>query len=1117
MGMAYHQTSKPSAFINPGNTSKTKQVSLRFGAWNTRTLNTPDGGDERCELLQKDLERYSIDICCISETKLKGKGEICKGRWKLLHSGVQLGPKTHGVGIAINGKASKSMIDVKHISERLMVATFCLAKHKLHVVSVYAPTEDKEEVIKELFYTQLQTLLDDIPKRDMLMIGGDFNAQLGGQDRSAWDGALGKFCLGSRVTDNGTRLLSFCAANQLVVRNTFFQQKRIHLATWVGPRDELANQIDHIIIRRADAKLVSNCRVMRGTMLETDHKLLRAECKLRSIRLCSAKCEGDKFTDLSQLRESETKQAFDDGVHMALQHALYDDHHQDWMAFKGTMQALKTKLLTQQKVVKHDWISAKSYKLIAQKQAAHVELMKKRAEKSGPPVSVTGKRNSAGQDPYLGPHGEKNGEIKRRTPCAPVGEKSHGAPYSRIGDPHARGLQHGPHPNCGETSHAEVQNYGQGQLPNIADVERVDSVDKARQAYRAAKNATRKSIVHDRKHYWREMAAELETHFRRGDLHKAYKAVKLRDASTARSQCMPDNMRRADGELVVGQKQNANLKKQYFSALLNVSRNVAPDLSTLASHASISGCIDDSTPSLEEVQSMIQKLKSHRAAGVDEIAAEILKWGGDSVCSWLHRIITATWESEVAPADWKKALIVPVFKSGDASVLDNYRGISLLSIPGKVYSMIIGDRMKEWADEQLLDVQSGFRPHRGCNDAIFSLRRVHEEALRQHRNVYTCFVDLSKAYDSIDRNLAWTILALRGVPDKIVNLLRDLHTDTKCAMKGDHKDKQSWFEVKTGFKQGDVNAPMLFNIFIDAVIRCLQLVLRQSGVRFVYRMDGQLRESRCRDASEIVWILMFADDIAFITESESEMQQAIEYMDQTFAQWGLELSLKKTKVMPLLSEVSHGQQLVLSRGAIDYVEHFRYLGSTCSAGLSMQPEISARIAKAGAAFHRLNKLWSDKHVSRRVRCSIYKTIVQATLVYGCETWAVPQGLLDSLDTFQMRCLRRICHISLREKRTNQSILAECQINSVSATVHYRRLRWLGHIARMENDKLPKQLLFGTMQARAIGQISTSNRRKSWADYVRDDLAKLKMPYTWYRQAQDRGKWCRKIQTILEHT
>ena len=125
--------------------------------------------------------------------------------------------------------------------------------------------------------------------------------------------------------------------------------------------------------------------------------------------------------------------------------------------------------------------------------------------------------------------------------------------------------------------------------------------------------------------------------------------------------------------------------------------------------------------------------------------------------TWLHEIIAGVWDIEKAPVEWKQALKVPAFKSGNASLLDNYRGISLLSIPGKVYSLLIGKRIKAWPDQQLLDAQCGFRPTRGCNDAIFGLTRVLEEALKRHRNICMCFIDLSKAYDSIPRDLAWEI------------------------------------------------------------------------------------------------------------------------------------------------------------------------------------------------------------------------------------------------------------------------------------------------------------------------------------------------------------------------
>ena len=1126
--MAHHQISQPSAFITPGTSHK---ATLRVGTWNVRTLNSQSDGIDRCEELRANLERYKIDICCISESKLASTGELSIGNWKLIYSGKVTGNRTQGVAVMMNDRSKRSLVSYQCVSERLMSVSFSLAKSKLHVVSAYAPTEDKREETKESFYQALQKLLDTFPKRDRVMIAGDFNAQLGGQDRSSWDGALGSFCLGRKITDNGTKLLSFCSANQLVVRNTFFQQKDIHLATWVGPSGVLANQIDHIIVRRFDAKFVNNCKVLRGTSLDSDHHLLRAECKLPPHAFQQRDTKARMRMNVDKLADTGTAKAFDERVHAAWQNEMHadHDHHESWEHFRTVLQQTQKELLLEHESPQKDWLSEQTKLLLDKKQAAWTSLVKLRMiEKSWATHIRDGrKKHSAGQVPdSSGPQWEKNYKIKRRTHCE--FEKNRGAPFSlnRPSDGSSSNcgvasssvaqsyghLQCGSNPNCGAASPTEVKSYGQDQPRGM-------TVEAARQSYRASKNAARKAVAHDKRQHWQKLAAELEDYFQRGDLHKAYKAVKLRTDAAGKHKQMPDNMRRSDGTPAMGPQQNAQLKKQYFSDLLNVSRDARPDLSkcTLPEQTS---AIDDSPPSLEETQLMIDRLKNHKAAGVDEIAAEILKGGGQSLVTWLHEIIVGVWASGVAPKEWKQALIVPVFKSGDATLLDNYRGISLLSIPGKVYSMLIGHRLKGWADQQLLDVQCGFRPARGCTDAIFGLRRIHEEALKKQLNLSTCFIDLSKAYDCINRELAWHTFELRGVPAKLISLLRDLHTDTECAIKGDHKAKDSWFEVRTGFKQGDVNAPLLFNLFIDTVVRCLMPLLQQSGVTFVYKMDGQLRESKTRDLQEIAWILMFADDIAFITDNDDQMQIALQIIDSTFSEWGLEMSLKKTKVMHLQADAGtecSGNQLSIARGQIEFVSQFKYLGSLSSVNLSMQPEIANRLAKAGGAFHGLVRLWGDKHLSRKVKLSIYKTVVQATLLYGCETWAVPKAMISMLDTFQMRCLRRICGISLWQKMTNESVRKMCSIEAISNIVQYRRLRWLGHLARMGDERLPKQLLFGTM-------LSTNNRSrkrgrtvKCWIDYARDDLSRLKISYHWYRLAQDRSKWRETICKLLEHT
>lgn len=244
-------------------------------------------------------------------------------------------------------------------------------------------------------FADLQRLVDGIPRRDMLMIMGDFNAQLGAQDRSAWDGALGKFCLGKHITGNGTKLLSFCSANQLVVRNTFFQQKDIHLATWVGPSGHLGNQIDYIIVRKADAISVHNCRAFKGTSLESDHRLVRAKCSLPTHCFQMRRVHAQARVDVTRLEDAEVAQAFQQRVDAALQTQSHADAHASWDSFLAVIQQAQKELLRERDKPQQDWLTEPTKALLTQKQTAWAHLVRVRGEKMGPPVSATGKKIQA--------------------------------------------------------------------------------------------------------------------------------------------------------------------------------------------------------------------------------------------------------------------------------------------------------------------------------------------------------------------------------------------------------------------------------------------------------------------------------------------------------------------------------------------------------------------------------------------------------------------------------------------------------------------------------------------------------------------------------------------------
>ena len=116
--------------------------------------------------------------------------------------------------------------------------------------------------------------------------------------------------------------------------------------------------------------------------------------------------------------------------------------------------------------------------------------------------------------------------------------------------------------------------------------------------------------------------------------------------------------------------------------------------------------------SKEEVERAVRKLRNGKAGGQDEVVAELLKNGGEAVIDWLTEVIQQVWQTGKVPQEWKDATLIPIHKKRARNECDNYRGISLLSVPGKVLALVLLERierMQEIVEPQLLEAQSGLR------------------------------------------------------------------------------------------------------------------------------------------------------------------------------------------------------------------------------------------------------------------------------------------------------------------------------------------------------------------------------------------------------------------------
>ena len=177
--------------------------------------------------------------------------------------------------------------------------------------------------------------------------------------------------------------------------------------------------------------------------------------------------------------------------------------------------------------------------------------------------------------------------------------------------------------------------------------------------------------------------------------------------------------------------------------------------------------INTEPPTEDEILKAVKTLKNGRSPGDDRITVEMLKCSMDTCVTYWKDFFGTIWTTAKLPSEWRHSTLVKLFKKGDATLCNNWRGISLLSIPGKLLSHIILSRIQRHLNEYLRDEQHGFRPNRSCTDLIFTLRMLTEESCEWRNKLYMIFIDFEKAFDSLDRQSLWKLLRHFGIPDVI--------------------------------------------------------------------------------------------------------------------------------------------------------------------------------------------------------------------------------------------------------------------------------------------------------------------------------------------------------------
>jgi hypothetical protein len=589
-----------------------------------------------------------------------------------------------------------------------------------------------------------------------------------------------------------------------------------------------------------------------------------------------------------------------------------------------------------------------------------------------------------------------------------------------------------------------------------------------KQKYTEANTKVKRFARRDKRRHIEDLATQAEEAARRRELSTVYQITRrLCNQKPTTSGPVRDKQ----GKLLTNEKDKEQRWKEHFEEVLN-----RPEPTTMADIKDPTSELNINTdpPTQEEIESAVKTLKNGKSPGDDQLNPELFKADPHTAAQALYPLFKAVWEEEDLPLEWRKGTIIQVPKKGNLSDCNNWRGITLLSIPSKILCSIIVQRVAPALDRVLRKEQAGFRKGRGCTEQIFTLRNILEQSAEWQRQVYIMFVDYEKAFDSLHRDSLWRILRAYGIPSKIINIIKQFYHHFHCSV----GKSDLTFEVKSGVRQGCVLSGLLFITAIDWVLSKATEDSRR-GIRWT--PFSQIED------------LDYADDLALMSHTERQIQEKTERVGRFGQQVGLKINAKKTKLMTV--NIDREVKTTVSGEDIETVKRFSYLGSVITENGGAEEDILQRLSKARGAFARMGPVWRSRQYSRRTKIRLYEACVLSVLLYGAECWRLTKSDSQKLGAFHTSCLRKICRIFWPQKISNKDLLTLTRQNDIVKTITERRWKFVGHTLRRDSDHLARVALRWTPEGRRRrGRPRTTWRRtfeaeaqsygKTWKDLER---------------------------------
>ena len=570
-----------------------------------------------------------------------------------------------------------------------------------------------------------------------------------------------------------------------------------------------------------------------------------------------------------------------------------------------------------------------------------------------------------------------------------------------------------------------------------------------RQEYKEANKKLRQKIKCDKNNFWERKCSEINAYIGGAQATEVWQTIKG----------MKTN-RKERFSLIDREKWRV-----YYKALLTEERDIFMNTENM-----LSDTLTYNKPrsiTVEEVKVCVQELKNGRAPGPGGIVADLIKNGGISLWKRIRELFNHCLEQRKTPKEFKQGYITSLYKKGDKKDPDNYRGLCVTSTLSRLWAKILQKRLREEVGDKISEDQSGFTPGRSCVDNLFILQQLIEKRSRKNEELHIAFIDLKKAYDGVPRNKLFTALRMIGVSDYMILLIRELYEENNAYIKQGRSLSES-IQVTKGLRQGCCLSPLLFNIYLEMVLRQWKRSCQGMGISV---------------GEDYLFTLSFADDQAVLAQDAYDLEFMLSRLYAEYQKWGLEVSIKKTEYLAVNSNAQF-EVLLNDEICIKQVEEFKYLGVLVDRQGIGDTELKHRTKSARKVIGSLNMLWWDKHISSKNKKRIGQTMVESVLCYGSEIWALKEEDKRKLLAIEMDYLRRSARVSRLQRVRNEEIRNRMKATeSVIQRVEKRGLRWFGHLLRMDDTRWPKRIFQWTPP----GKNKRGRPRRSWNEGIRQTM------------------------------